>query len=160
MTADRYQLRRIIGGSSVMVKQDDGQWVRHSVHAAMVKRYQLDAAEARNERQREHDLRVKIAAELEWAQARIETLESFTTVRIRNFVTERPPLKPLAQHEAERHKAHIDQLRSNRSSSRTGVACPKCGMELLADRTAELTSIPPRVRVWCESCSHTGSITK
>ena len=40
----------------------------------------------------------------------------------------------------------------------TGIACPKCGAELFADRTITLTSNPPQTPVSCPKCGYNGSI--
>ena len=39
-----------------------------------------------------------------------------------------------------------------------GVACPKCGTELLADRTRLLLSFPPQTPIHCPKCNYSGSM--
>lgn len=35
---------------------------------------------------------------------------------------------------------------------KTDIECPKCGQNLIKDKTVVLTSLPPKYRYFCESC--------
>lgn len=65
------------------------------------------------------------------------------------------PLKSLSEFNADReevHRATYDGLpRPN------GIACPKCGGELLdSSPMITLTSYPPQKNVHCPACDYTG----
>lgn len=64
-------------------------------------------------------------------------------------------LKTLEQHEKERTIAR-DSL--NPRSHPNGIACPKCGKEMIdEDCNIVLLCDPPRLSIHCESCGWHGS---
>ena len=62
-------------------------------------------------------------------------------------------LKSLAEHNANRRKAH----EPDNGPVKNGIACPKCGAELMdSDPAMLLTSNPPQKRTHCSECDYTG----
>ena len=64
-------------------------------------------------------------------------------------------LKPLKQHQDERHAAWQAKLKAE--AEPTGIACPTCGSELV-NPTPDvlLASHPPQIRIKCTECLYTG----
>lgn len=62
-------------------------------------------------------------------------------------------MKTLAEHDQERRPNYewFDKPKLN------GIACPKCGNELLDTNAAALLSNPPKRSVHCSSCDFIGS---
>ena len=66
-------------------------------------------------------------------------------------------LKSLVEHNSMSTTFHLGML--NPKPTLNGIACPKCGEELLDTKPNEtLTSIPPQKNVGCSSkkCDYTG----
>jgi len=64
-------------------------------------------------------------------------------------------LKSIEEHERERRAANF----SISEWSPSGVACPKCGIEMQRDNMNALASDPPQAPVRCDACGHRTSIT-
>jgi len=63
-------------------------------------------------------------------------------------------MKDLDQHNKERY-AQIAKERETESF--TGIACPKCGTEMInPSPNMVLTSNPPQINVLCPKCDHRG----
>ena len=66
-------------------------------------------------------------------------------------------LKTLEEHEYEfRKKQYEDEQK--RLASPSGIACPKCGTELMVNWGMSLLSNPPQSSVTCPKCRYLGSI--
>jgi DNA-directed RNA polymerase subunit M/transcription elongation factor TFIIS len=61
-------------------------------------------------------------------------------------------LKSLEEYNAER-RAEIER-RSDSRTKPSGVACPKCGEEMIVDMSMLYTSSPPQRMVVCMACKH------
>jgi len=66
-----------------------------------------------------------------------------------NSATGPASLKSVHEWTAER-RAIIDR----EQNPRTGIACPRCGGEMVRSEGGELLSIPPQMDVHCPSCGH------
>lgn len=68
-------------------------------------------------------------------------------------------MKSLKEHDLERSRAWTEQsLPSGGAKQPNGIACPRCGEELVDTMPqVQLTSIPPRKHVGCLSCGWTGT---
>lgn len=66
-----------------------------------------------------------------------------------------PPLRDLTEHNLDRAREWYGV--NDPSPSPNGLACPKCGSELLDSNPMEtLASLPPQKRVHCAECDFTG----
>lgn len=64
-------------------------------------------------------------------------------------------LQSLASHNAQKSALHA--CLNSSEPCPNGIACPKCGAELLdSDPVATLTSIPPKKNVNCPECDYRG----
>ena len=64
-------------------------------------------------------------------------------------------MKTLDEHNREARERHWSQ----RASQGVGVACPKCGSELINTSPGELLmSNPPKMRVHCGGCDYLGNM--
>jgi hypothetical protein len=64
----------------------------------------------------------------------------------------------LEQHNIKRWKYYKEQELIRYRSRANGIACPACGSELRDTRgNVHLTSIPPKIRVECGTCTFTGT---
>ena len=62
-------------------------------------------------------------------------------------------MKPLDEHNRER-RAQIERMRD--SQNHTGIACPRCGAELVRTNPSSVCmSIPPQIAVHC-ACGFRG----
>lgn len=63
-------------------------------------------------------------------------------------------LKILEEHNSERYRLHNSYSNKPRPN---GIACPKCGSELLdSDPSTQLPSNPPQKNINCPSCDYIG----
>ena len=62
-------------------------------------------------------------------------------------------MKTLEEHEAEFWKRYNPTV----VESKCGIACPKCGEELLEERGMILLTDPPQTEIHCEACGWRGS---
>ncbi len=68
-------------------------------------------------------------------------------------------LKTLDEHNREKVEAYEAELRGCVDARKNGIACPRCGSELLDTHPSlTLMSYPPKKRVGCpsEGCTFTG----
>lgn len=65
-------------------------------------------------------------------------------------------LKSLDEHNSNARKIHW-KINDNSSRPTNGIACPKCGEELLdSNPMMTLTSNPPQKNVKCSKCDYVG----
>jgi len=65
-------------------------------------------------------------------------------------------LKTLEEHDAER--AAIWKRGDGNEPLPNGIACPKCGKELLdVQRAITVSGRPPKKNVWCPACDWRGT---
>lgn len=85
----------------------------------------------------------------------LDSLYALIDLRI-NPPKEVPKLKSLEEHNASRSKAY-DVMASRNLPRPNGIACPKCGTELIdSDPTMTLASNPPQKNIKCPSCDYVG----
>jgi DNA-directed RNA polymerase subunit RPC12/RpoP len=64
-----------------------------------------------------------------------------------------PELESLEDHNKRKHK----EYQTSKQSQPNGIACPKCGAELVDTHPyLSLTSIPPQKDVNCTKCDYVG----
>ena len=67
------------------------------------------------------------------------------------------PLKTLEQHNFEMFQKFNNWNPSNTAPVKNGIACPKCGEELLdSNPSVTLTSFPAQKNTHCEKCNYSG----
>jgi hypothetical protein len=64
-------------------------------------------------------------------------------------------VKSLSQHNASKGVS-VTASQSGWPWRAAGVACDKCGDELLVDASVTYTSNPPKYQVWCRNCHFKG----
>jgi hypothetical protein len=85
----------------------------------------------------------------------INALYKLIDLRI-NPPKETPKLKSLEEHNASRFKAY-ERMDSRGLPKPNGIACPKCGTELIdSDPNTTLASNPPQKNTKCPSCDYIG----
>lgn len=72
-------------------------------------------------------------------------------------MVKKPTLKSLEEFNDERRALHR-VMSDNLSPARpNGIACPKCGKELMdSDPSITLTSCPPQKNIHCKGCGYKG----
>ena len=66
-------------------------------------------------------------------------------------------MKTLDEFNAERRKAHYENAEFWSKPHKNGIACPKCGEELLDSfPSITLTSDPPQKNIHCDACGYRG----
>lgn len=65
-------------------------------------------------------------------------------------------LKTLDEHERERREDFERAEAANHYPRPNGIACPKCGEELMDSDMLVLTSQPPMKNVHCPACGYRG----
>lgn len=94
-------------------------------------------------------------SEFELDKSLLDSFYALIDLRI-NPPKELLKLKSLEGHNASRSKAY-DVIASINLPRPNGIACPKCGTELIdSDPTMTLASNPPQTNIKCPSCDYVG----
>lgn len=95
-------------------------------------------------------------SEFELDKSLLDSLYALIDLKI-NPPRETPVLKTLEEHNAGRRLSYEAASRVASHQRTNGIACPKCGTELIdSNPTMTLASYPPQKNIKCPSCDYVG----